>query len=61
MQAKHNDTTPEYEFYMQRVRDRYKRFIAYKRGYKYIAIPYWTDNVSEEWKQLINNKIREII
>jgi len=58
--AKKNDTTPEYELHMQQVRDRYKRFISYKQGYKYIAIPYTSNNKKEEYKQLINNKINEI-
>lgn len=58
--AKHNDTTPEYELHYQQLKDRYKKFIAYKQGYNYIAIPYWADDENEEWKQLIINKIKII-
>lgn len=58
--SKYNNTTPEYELHMLKVRDRYKKFISHKRGYDYIAIPYWTDNKDETWKKLINNKIKEI-
>lgn len=59
MQSKKNNTTPKYEFHMQQVRDRYKKIIAKSQGYNYIAIPYWTDDKDETWKQLINNKIKE--
>lgn len=55
-----NDTTPEYELHMQQVRDRYKRIFAKRKGYNYLAIPYWTNNEQEEWKQLIDNKIKKI-
>lgn len=41
----------------EKVHDRYKRFIAYKKGYEYIAIPYWTNDKNETWKILIENKI----
>ena len=61
-QAKHNNTTPEYEFYMQKVRDRYKRIFAQSKinNYFYLEIPYWSDDKDETWKQLINDKINEI-
>lgn len=59
--AKHDNTTPEYELHYQQVKDRYKKFIAYKRGYNYMAIPYWTDDKKEIWKQLIDDKIKEIL
>lgn len=59
-QSKKNNTTPEYELHYQRLKDRYKKFIAYKRGYNYIAIPYWTDNAKKEWKSLIDDKLKEI-
>ena len=58
--SKQHDTIPEYELHMQQVRDRYKKFIAYKQGYNYIAIPYWTDDKIETWKTLINDKIIQI-
>lgn len=55
--SKHNSTTPEYELHKRQLYDRYKRFIAYKKGYEYLAIPYWIDNKQEDWKKLINNKL----
>lgn len=59
MLAERFATTPEYELHMQQVRDRYKKFIAYKQGYEYIAIPYYTDDKKETWKKLIDDKIKE--
>jgi len=59
--AKRNNTTPEYELHMQQVRDRYKRIFAKKQGFFYIPIPYWTDNKQEEYKTLIDDKIKEIL
>lgn len=61
LQAKHNNTTSEYEFHRQQLYDRYKKFIAYKKGYEYLVVPYWTDNKNETWKELINNKINKIL
>jgi hypothetical protein len=59
--AKRKNTTPEYELHMQQVRDRYKRIYAKSKGYEYLEIPYWADDKDETWKQLIDNKINEII
>jgi hypothetical protein len=61
LQAKYNNTTPEYEFHMQKVRDRYKRIFAKCRQCEYLEIPYGADDVQETWKVLINNKIQEIL
>ena len=61
LSAKHYNTTPQYELHYQKVKDRYKRIIAKQKGYYFLEIPYWTDNKSEEWKQLIDNKINEIL
>lgn len=58
--SRRNKTTPEYELHMQRVRDRYKRIYCKSQGYEYIAIPYWTDDENETWKQLINKKIKDM-
>ena len=60
MSAKKNNTTPEYELHMQKIRDRYKRIYAKSKGYNYLEIPYWTDNKEEEWMKLIDDKIKEI-
>lgn len=59
--SNHNNTTPKYELHMQQVRDRYKRFVAYKQGYEYLEISYKTDNEKEDWKRIIDNKINEIM
>jgi len=61
LSAKKFNTTPEKELYFQKVRDRYKKFIAYKYGYEYIEIPYWLDDEDETYKKLINYKINKII
>jgi hypothetical protein len=58
--AKLRNTTPEYELRWQRIKDRYKRLVAKSNGYFYLAIPYWTEK-DESYKQLIDNKIAEII
>lgn len=48
------------ELHYQKVKDRYKRMYAKSKGYNYLEIPYWTDDKEETWKELINNKIKEI-
>lgn len=58
--SKNNNTTPEYEFHYQKLKDRYKRFIAFKQGYFYLEIPYWTEK-DESYKALIDDKINEIL
>ena len=58
--AKHYNTTPEQELHKRKLYDRYKRIFAKKQGYFYLEIPYWTDDSNETWKQLINNKIKEV-
>lgn len=45
----------------QQVKDRYKRIFAKSKGYNYIVIPCWTDDKKETWKQLIDDKIKEIL
>ena len=59
--AKRNNTTPEYELHMQKVRDRYKCIFAKSQGYFYLEIPYWTDNKDETWKKLIDDNIEQIL
>jgi hypothetical protein len=60
MQAKKHSTTPEYEFHMQKVRDRYKRIYCKSVGYLYIAISYKDIQDNENYKTIINNKLNEI-
>jgi hypothetical protein len=59
--AKKHNTTPAYEFHMQKLRDRYKKFIAYKQGYEYLAISYKDIENNENYKDIINNKLNEIL
>lgn len=47
-------------FHYQQLKDRYKRVFAIQQGYFYLEIPYWTDDKEETWKQLIDNKLKEI-
>jgi len=56
---KKNMTADECLHYMK-VKDRYKRIFAKSHGFYYLEIPFWEDNKSENWKQLIDNKISEI-
>jgi len=58
--SKLNNTTPEYELYYQKLKDRYKRFIAFLNGYSYLEIPYWMDDDKNTWRIVINNKIDEL-
>lgn len=60
LKAKRANTTPEYELHKQQLYDRYKKYVAYKNGYEYLAIPYWTDDKKETWKQMIDNKMIQI-
>lgn len=55
------NTTPEYEFHMLKVRDRYKRIYAYLKGYQYLEIKYDTNDEKGTWKRLINYKIEDIL
>ena len=55
-----NGKTPEENFRYQQVKDRYKQYIAWKNGYEYLAIPYWTEQ-DGSYIELINNKIEEIL
>jgi DNA-directed RNA polymerase subunit RPC12/RpoP len=58
--AKRNMTTPKYELKMQQLRDRYKKYIAWKNGYEYLAIPYWFE-WKDNYKDLVRNKIYKIL
>jgi hypothetical protein len=57
---KDDNLTPEQQLHKRQLYDRYKRYIAFRNGYFYLAIPYWTEK-DESYKQLIDNKIQEII
>jgi len=51
--------TPKEQLHKQQLHDRYKRYIAFRNGYFYLVIPYWTVK-DESYKQLIIDKIKEI-
>lgn len=51
--------TPEQYLHKRKLYDRYKKYIAYLKGYHYLEIPYWTEK-NDEFKQLILNKVAEI-
>jgi hypothetical protein len=59
--SQRKNMTIDKSLHYRKLKDRYKRMYAKSQGYSYLAIPYWTDNKQEEWKQLINNRINEII
>lgn len=59
LHAIRNKTTAEYEFYKTQLHDRYKKFVAYCRGYFYLEIPY-TAEKDESYKTLIDQKIASI-
>ena len=57
--SKKSGTTPQEELEYQKWKDKYKQSYALKYGYYYLEIPYWTEK-DESYKQLIDNKIKEI-
>ena len=59
-QANNNNTSPEYELHKRKLYDRYKKYVAWKNGYNYLEIPYWSDNSHDEWRMLIDRKINTI-
>lgn len=61
LSSKQNHTTPIYELHKQQLYDRYKRYIALSNGYFYIAIPYWNIENNDNYKKIIDNKIKEIL
>jgi len=61
LSAKKFNTNPEQEFKYLQQKDKYKEEYALLNGYKYLIIPYYTDDTKETWKELINNKIEEIL
>jgi len=55
-----NGLTAKDNLHKRQLYDRYKKYIAYINGYDYVAIPYWEIRKSENYKIIINNKIKEI-
>lgn len=60
MTAKYYGTTVEEELKKYQDRDKYKMDYALKHGYSYLIIPYW-DEDNDKYKELIDNKINEIL
>ena len=60
MQSKKNGIPIAKLFKAQKLRDRYKSYIAFVNGYHYLVIPYWTIK-DEQYKSLIDCKINEIL
>lgn len=66
MKSDHNfktngiESSPEDFFKDQQYRDKYKKDYAISHGYYYLEIPYWTEK-DEKYKELIDNKIEEIL
>ena len=58
--AKHNHTTPDEEFKYSQWKDKYKEQYVLSHGYHYLEIPYYVFNKNEEYKTMIQNKIKEI-
>lgn len=52
-------TVNEYIKYRKEL-DLFKKEYAISKGYKYLEIPYWSDDNEESWKKLINNEIEYI-
>lgn len=61
LQAKHKNTTPQEEFEYQQWKDEYKKQYALSQGYNYLAISYKDIENNENYKTLINNKIKQIL
>lgn len=60
MSARKFNTTPEHELEYLQWKDAYKKQYALDNGYYYLEIPYWTEK-DESYKDLIKNKINEIL
>lgn len=60
LSAKHYNTTPEEELKKYKARDKYKMNFALERDYSYLIIPYWFED-NDKYKELIDNKINELL
>ena len=60
MSAKKFNTTPEYELEYLQWKDNYKKQYALDNGYYYLEIPYLAEK-DNSYKELIDNKIKEIL
>ena len=58
--ARKRNVTPEEELSYVQWKDEYKKQYALDNGYYYLAIPY-TAEKDDKYKQLIDNKIHEIL
>ena len=60
LRANQTGNTPEEEFEYRKQVDKFKKNYSLENGYHYLEIPYWTKD-DESYKELINNKIKEIL
>jgi hypothetical protein len=60
LRANETGNTPEEEFAYRKQIDEFKKQYALDNGYYYLEIPYYTE-MNETYKNLINNKINEIL
>lgn len=60
MQAKQQNKTPEEILKYQQFKDDHKREYALSQGYDYLVIPYYAIK-NDDYKNIINNKIEEIL
>lgn len=51
----------EQALHKRKLYDRYKKLVAIRNGYFYVEIPFWADDAAESYKQIIDNKISEIL
>lgn len=56
-----NEEESKNKLYQRKLYDRYKRIKCIQLKYEYLELPYWTFNEKDEYKILINNKIKEIV
>lgn len=55
-----NGVTPESYLKRRKLLDRYKKIYAKSKGYKYLEIPYWSDNENNDWKMLIDKFLEDL-
>ena len=55
------EQTPEGYLHQRKLYDRYKCIKCIQAGYEYLEIPYTAFDKEETYKDLINNKIKEIL
>lgn len=57
---KHKNITPEQQLHKVKLHDRYKKYVAFCRGYFYLVIPFWTEK-DKSYQLLIDDAISKIL